>query len=122
MKTEVDFFTLLDKYTDSFIYEVIGKDFYEIMHKHKELFDLRDQPKDSKYFCNDNEKAPGKMKDEYAGIPIYEYIGLKPKINSLRNVYNHEKVYIKGIVLILNMINLKIHTLIKNLLDIIGEE
>ena len=24
------------------------------MYKHKELFDLSNQPKDSKYFCNDN--------------------------------------------------------------------
>ena len=38
---------------------------YEIMLEHKELFDLSNFPKDSKYFCNDNKKVPGKMKDEY---------------------------------------------------------
>ena len=47
------------------------------MHQQKEWFDLNNQPKDSKYFCNDNKKVPGKMKDEYAGIPIYEFIVLK---------------------------------------------
>ena len=58
MKSEVDIFTLLYTDTDSFIYEIIGEDFYEIMYKHKELFDLSNQPKDSKYFCNDNKKVP----------------------------------------------------------------
>ena len=96
MKNKVDIFTLLYTDTDSFIYEIIGKDFYEIMHKHKELFDLSNQPKDSKYFCNDNKKVTGKMKDKYAGIPIYEYIGLKSKMYSIRNVYNHEKSVYKG--------------------------
>ena len=35
MKSGVDIFTLLYTDRDSFIYEIIGKDFYEIMHKHK---------------------------------------------------------------------------------------
>ena len=41
-------------------------------------------------------KVPGKMKDEYAGRPIYEYIGIKPKMYSVRNVYNYEKSVYKG--------------------------
>ena len=45
------------------------------MLKHKEFFDLSSFPKDSKYFRNDNKKVPGKMKDEYEGTPIYEFIG-----------------------------------------------
>ena len=61
------------------------------MYKHKELFDLSNQRKDSKYFCIDNKKVPGKMKDKYADIPISEYIGIKSKMYSMRNVYNHEK-------------------------------
>ena len=32
------------------------------MHKYKELFDLSNNPKNSKYFCNDNKKVVGKMK------------------------------------------------------------
>ena len=46
MKNEVNIFTLLYTDTDNSIYEIIGEDFYEIMHKHKELFDLSNQPKD----------------------------------------------------------------------------
>ena len=47
MKNEVDIFELLYSDTDSFIYEIIGKNFYEIMHEHKEFFDLSIFPKDS---------------------------------------------------------------------------
>ena len=47
MKNEVDIFELLYSDTDSFIYETIGKNFYEIMHEHKEFFDLSNFPKDS---------------------------------------------------------------------------
>ena len=61
------------------------------MHEFKELFDLRNFPKNSKYFCNDNKKVPGKIKDEYGGTAIYEYIGLKPKVYSIRDIHNHEK-------------------------------
>ena len=55
--------------TDSLCFET-EKDFYEIMYQNKDLFDLSNFPKGSKYFCNDNEKVPGKMKDEYGGRVI----------------------------------------------------
>ena len=80
--------------TDSFIYD-IGEDFYEIMYKHKEVFDLCNQPKDSKYYCNDNKKVPRKMKDEYGGTPIYGFIGLKSKMYSICSK-NNEKSIFKG--------------------------
>ena len=92
MKSEVDIFTLLYTDTDSFIYEIIGEDFCEIMHKHKELFDLSNQPKDRKHFCNNNKKVPGKMKDEYGGTAIYEFVGPKPKMYSILDVNNCEKL------------------------------
>ena len=46
------------------------------MYKHKELFDLSNQPKDSKYFCNDNKSN---KKNECGGTAIYEFVGPKPK-------------------------------------------
>ena len=64
------------------------------MHKHKEVFDLSNQSKDSKYYCNDNKQVPGKMKDEYAGTPIYE--NLKSKIYLICDVKNNEKSILKG--------------------------
>ena len=57
MKENVDIFELLYGDTDSFIYEITGQNFYEIMLKHKEHFDLSNFPKDSKYFCNDSKST-----------------------------------------------------------------
>ena len=92
--------------------------FYKIMLEHKELFDLSNFPKD-KYFCNDNKKVPGKMKDEYGGTAIYEFVGPKPKMYSILDVNNCEKVCIKGKILILGMMNFKMFILIKKLLGIL---
>ena len=58
--------------TDSLCIET-EEDFYE-MYQNKELFDLSNFPKDSKYYCADNKKVPGKMKDEYGGTVICEFI------------------------------------------------
>ena len=76
--------------TDRFIYEITGQNFYEII-LNKEFFDLSNFPKDSKYFCDDNKKVPGKMKDEYAGKIIYEGEFLKSKMYSIRTVDKNEK-------------------------------
>ena len=43
------------------------KNLYKKIYKYKELFDLSNYPKNSKYFCNENKKVVGKMKDEYGG-------------------------------------------------------
>ena len=96
MKDNVRIFELLCTDTDSFIYEIIGENFYEIMHKHKDFFDLSNYPKNSKYFCNDNKKVPGKMKDEYPGKIIYETTILKSKMYSIRDVNKNEKSIHKG--------------------------
>ena len=72
------------------------EDFYEIMHKFYELFDLSNFPKDSKYHRNDNKKVPEKMKDEYGGTAIYEFIGTKSKMYSILDVNNCEKSVYKG--------------------------
>ena len=104
--------------TDSLCFET-EEDFYEIMHKFHEFFDLSNFPKDSEYVRNDNKKVPGKMKDEYGGTAIYEFVGPKPKMYSILDVNNCEKVCIKGIILILGMMNFKMLILIKKLLGIL---
>ena len=38
-----------------------------------------------KFFDNANKKVIGKMKDEYGGVVIDEFVGLKPKIYSIKN-------------------------------------
>ena len=71
--------------TDSLWIET-EEDFYGMMYEFKELFD----------FCNDYKKVPGKMKDEYGGKIICEFIGLKSKMYSLLDVNSYEKSIHKG--------------------------
>ena len=82
--------------TDSFIIEVIAENFDDIMLENKEYFDLSNFSKDSKYYCVDNKKVPGKMKDEYGGTPILEYAGAKRKSYTVIDVNNYEKSTHKG--------------------------
>ena len=62
------------------------------MCKYKELFDLSNYPKNSKYYCSDNKKKiVGKMKDEYGGKSILKFVGLKPKMYSILDESSNEK-------------------------------
>ena len=63
MKNKFNIFNLLFTDTQSLCYQS-NEYFYEIMYQHKEIFDLSNYPENSKYFCNDNKKVLGKMKDE----------------------------------------------------------
>ena len=47
MKDNVNIFELLYSDTDSFIFEIIGENFNELMHKHNDFFDLSYFPKGS---------------------------------------------------------------------------
>ena len=72
------------------------KDIYEEFWVDRELFDNSDYPKSSKYFFNDNKKVIGKFKDEAAGKPILEFVGLKSKMYSyLLGEEEHKKA--KGV-------------------------
>ena len=65
--------------TDSFIFGV-EDNFNDIMlNKHKELFDLSNFSKDSKYYDATNKKVPGKMKNEKPSQKIDEVYALKSK-------------------------------------------
>ena len=66
------------------------------MYKYKELFDLSNFPVNSKYYCNDNKKVLGKMKDEYDGKSILKLLGLKSKMYSTLHESNNEKSTSKG--------------------------
>ena len=72
------------------------EDPYEIMYKRKELLDLSNQRKDSKYYCSDNKKVVGKMKDEYVEKSIIKFIGLNSKMYSILEESNNKKSTSKG--------------------------
>ena len=83
--------------TDSLVYETKGKNVYEQCFKDKELFNFSGYSKDSVYYDSSNKKTLGKMKDEFDGVKIIEFIGLKSKRYSLISVYDKEVDKAKGI-------------------------
>ena len=68
--------------TDSLTYEIEADDVYQDFWKDKHLFDNSDYPKNSPFFDDANKKVIGKFKDEAAGIPISEFVGLRSKMYS----------------------------------------
>ena len=68
--------------TDSLTYEIEAKDVYKDFWKDIHKFDNSDYPKYSPFFDKENKKVIGKFKDEAAGIPIIEFVGLRSKMYS----------------------------------------
>ena len=65
--------------TNSLTYEIKSKDVFFNTNTH--LFDLSEFQ--STFFNPTDKRVIGKMKDEFKGIPINKYIGLKSKINCI---------------------------------------
>ena len=83
--------------TDSLTFEINSEDVYEEFFKHKHLFDFSNYPKDSKFFDETNKKVIGKMKDESEGKIIGEFVGLKSKMYSMKNIDGKETTTAKGL-------------------------
>ena len=83
--------------TDSLTYEIKSKDVYEEFFKWKDLFDFSNYSKDSKFFNEINKKVIGKMKDEFSGVIVTEFVGLKSKMYSMKNIDGKESNTAKGV-------------------------
>ena len=68
--------------TDSLAYEIEAEDVYQDFWNDRHLFDNSDYSESSPYFDKTNKKIIGKFKDEAAGVPITEFIGLRSKMYS----------------------------------------
>ena len=68
--------------TDSLTYEIESEDVYRDFWNDKDKFDNSDYAQNSQYFEKTNKKVVGKFKDEAAGIPITEFVGLRSKMYS----------------------------------------
>ena len=88
---------LLFTETDSLTYEVKSEDVYKEFFKHKHLFDFSNYPKDSKFFGPANKKVTGKMKYVSEGKIIDEFVGLKAKMYSMKNIDGKESNVAKGV-------------------------
>ena len=75
--------TLLYTDTDSLLVDIKTEDAYKDMSEMKDEYDFSDYPKEHPLYDETNKKVIGKMKDECAGVPISEYIGLRPKLYSV---------------------------------------
>ena len=82
---------------DSLTYEIKSENIYEEFFKWKDLFDFSNYSKDSKFFDETNKKVIGKMKDESEGKIIGEFVGLKSKMYSMKNIDGKESNTEKGV-------------------------
>ena len=53
--------------------------------------------KDSEFFDDTNKRVIGKMKDEYDGVIIDQFIGLKSKMYSIKKIDGSESGTAKGV-------------------------
>ena len=83
--------------TGSLTYEIKSEDVYEEFFKLKHLFHFSNYPKESKFFDEANKKVIGKMKDEFEGKIIDEFVGLKSKMYSLKNINGRKSNTTKGV-------------------------
>ena len=83
--------------TDSLTYEIKSENVYEEFFKWKDLFDFSNYSKDSKFFNETNKKVIGKMKDEFGGVIVIEFVGLKSKMYSMKKIDGKECNTAKGV-------------------------
>ena len=82
--------------TDSLTYHITTPNIYEDMKKDQHLFDTSDYPQDHPLFSIVNKKVIGKFKDELNGRYIFEFVGLKAKMYSIKSE-DGEKKTAKGV-------------------------
>ena len=61
------------------------------------LFDFGNYSKDSKFFDETNKKVIAKMKDEFGGVIVDEFVGLKSKMYSIKKIDGKECNTAKGV-------------------------
>ena len=83
--------------TDSLTYEIKSDNVYKEFYKWKDLFDFSNYSKDSTFYDDTNKKVIGKMKDEYGGAIIDEFIGIKSKMYSIKKINDSESSTTKGV-------------------------
>ena len=77
--------------TDSFCYHIKTDDVYEDLYVDRDLFDNSDYAEPSQFFFKNNKKVIGTFKDEAAGNPITEFVGLKSKMYSYETETKRKK-------------------------------
>ena len=81
--------------TDSLTYEIKSEDGYDEFFKYKHLFAFSNYPKDLKFFDETNKKVISKMKDEFGGVIVDEFVGLKSKMYSIKKLMVKNQILLK---------------------------
>ena len=81
--------------TDSLTYEIKSEDVYEEFFKWKDLFDFSNYSKDSKFFDVTNKRVIGRMKDEFGGVIVNEFVGLKSRLYSIKKLMVKNQILLK---------------------------
>ena len=79
----------------------------------KTLFDFSNYSEDSKFFNGTNKKVIGKMKDEFSGVIVTEFVGLKSKMCSMKKIDGKECHTANGVGIATQFNNFKMFCLIK---------
>lgn len=82
--------------TDSLMYEIKTKDFFEDIKNDLYRFDNSDYPNEHTCYNVNNKKVIGKFKDEACSKQIEEFVGLRSKLYSYK-LNGEEKKKCKGI-------------------------
>ena len=77
--------------------EIKSDDVYEELFKQKHLLDFSNHYKDSKFFDEANKKVIGKMKDEFEGKIVAEFVGIKSKMYPMKKIDGKECNTAKGV-------------------------
>ena len=77
--------------TDSLCYHIKTDDAYGDFYHDSLLFDKSNYAESSKFFFDENNKVIGKFKDEAAGEPIIEFVGLKSNMYSYKTESKNSK-------------------------------
>ena len=83
--------------TDSYIYYLQCSDVYRDMESSLDKFDTSNYPESHFLFSEANKRKIGKMKDELGGVPIAEFVALKPKMYSVKSAEGADLVKAKGV-------------------------
>ena len=81
--------------TEGLTYEIKSENVYEELFKHKDLFDFSNFSKDSKFFDETNKNVIGKMKEEFGGVIVDEFVGLKSKMYSMKKLMGKNVIHQK---------------------------
>ena len=68
----------------------------------KELFDFSNYSKDSKFSNETNTKVIGKMKNEFGGVIVDEFVRLKSKTYYVKQIDDKESNTVKGVNISMN--------------------